>query len=249
MPTLTWLDGVPGNLLSAGLAFAAAQLYARWRRRSSLGHLARLAQGRSVQIIIPDFQVADFSIQGTTARARIPLNVRVMPMAEGAAIAELVQSLRAIGVRKVILATQHDYQDTFDLTITVGGPSVNRVSGQVLGRCFPAFHLKYPEHIAAYGSMSLEPKFDAAGALLEDYGFIGVGRTLAGKRCIVLCGIWAPGTYIATVALLRKVPRRSEASNLIKADADFMVISHAELVDLSIGEARIVALHRAKDAS
>lgn len=120
---------IAGLLLSTAGALAARGFEAR-RRRRRYGHLHLLTAGvRRIQIVVPSLNVDDFLPQGSSIRAMVPPNVRVMPMAEGGAIAQLVMTLSSVRNCTVQLVPQESFQDDADLTISVGGPSLNRVSG------------------------------------------------------------------------------------------------------------------------
>lgn len=236
-----------GGLLLTLLGVIGARTSEWVKRHRRLGHVYALAAGaKRTQIVVPSFNVPEFLVQGTDAPARIPPNVRLMPMAEGGAIAELILALQQAGNHEVRLVTQNNYQDSEGLTICVGGPSVNSVSRDVLRRCFPDFKIKYPEHVASYGSTTFLPSTDTDGSLLEDYGFIAVTKTPRGNRCLVVCGVWAPGTQIATTTLL-SIGRSSEASRLIKSGEDFFVVSHAKIDGLEQHDVQLIELRRSKD--
>jgi hypothetical protein len=153
-------------------------------------------------------------------------------MAEGGAIAELAGTLRMIGVRNLSIVAQHDYQDTPSLTFVIGGPSVNQVTGALLTRSFPLFELRYPQHVARYGTTNFIPAKGPTGSLTDDYGFIAHARSPAGHSIIALFGVWAPGTRIAVDTLLHGTRRRTPAWRDIDARRTFLAVSHAFLDDL-----------------
>lgn len=218
---------VSGLILSAlgALALKLSQLAKRQRR---LGHLADMAKrGRSVQIVLPGFELHDFLPRGTTERAKIPRNMLVMPMAEGSSIAQLTAAFHEIGAPDVKIVRQEEYQDA-GLTISIGGPSVNSISHQLLRRTFPEFHIKYPEHIASFGSTWFVADTDSDGALVEDYGFIGFGISPSGNPWVVLCGVWAPGTQMATTALVN-LARRSEIRQMIRRRKEFFAVVYGKV--------------------
>ncbi|MET8778098.1 hypothetical protein AB0H49_08360 [Nocardia sp. NPDC050713] len=238
---VTWLLSIVSGLIVAITTFGVTRFYDATRVRRKSGHLNVLAEGQDIQIVIPDFHAGWLSIYGTDEKAEMPPNVRVMPMAEGGAIAEAVLAWRGLGKRnRISISTQDAYQDTHGLTILIGGPSVNRLTGNLLKRCFPKFQIKYPEHVASYGSISYDVTADENGSLLEDYGFIAVSRTPTGKRCVALFGVWAFGTLIATLALLDRVARGNDIWNSIREKKDFLVVVHCELDGLEYSNIRII---------
>jgi hypothetical protein len=241
------LVSVISGALLAFLGVVATRTVEWAKRRRRLGHLYALAsKGKRVQIIIPSFNVPEFLVQGTNAPARIPPNVRLMPMAEGGAIAELVQALHQMGKYEVRLVTQNNYQDSSSLTICIGGPSVNSISREILRLAFPAFNIRYPEHIASYGTTTFVPSKSPDGSLLEDYGFMAVTRTPRGSNCLVLCGVWAPGTQIATTTLL-SLKHHSEVARLIREGKEFFAVSYARVNGLEQHDSQLIELRRRKD--
>jgi hypothetical protein len=235
-----WVVGVAGSLIAAVLAFAATRAFDRAQRLHRVGHLRYLRRGEGVQIVIPDFQIDSFQIQGFNVVAKIPPNVRVMPMAEGEAIADIVREFRGIGEQRLTLCPQETFKDDYSLTICVGGPSVNAVTRQVLETTFPEFHLAYPQHTAVYRSVTFAPRTDDHGSLLEDYGFVASTKTPNGNQFILIFGVWAPGTRIAARTFIHGIGRRSEAFHAIKEGRTFMLAAHAELHGLRQGDAHVV---------
>ena len=165
-----------------------------------------------------------------------------MPMAEGGAIAQIVTMLHWIGCRDYHLVPQEGFDDDANLTISVGGPSVNAVSANILQTYFPAFRIEYPGHVASYGTMTFDSAKAADGTLREDYGFIASVTGQSGRRYVVLCGVWAMGTQIATDALLN-LPRDSEVSNDLRHDRNVFAVTHGTVTGLSHGHAEVVGVH------
>ena len=108
---------------------------------------ARFMRGRT------SFSVPDFEISGVKEKATIPTNVVVMPMAEGRGIAELVKTFQS-GFPHVDIefVSQGAFEDDGTSFISSGGPSVNSVSERLPENYCPLFSIKYPDHIASYGS-------------------------------------------------------------------------------------------------
>lgn len=223
---------------------AAGQRLREWvLKHRRLGHLYVLC-GRAdrVQVVIPGFPVARFRIANATAE--IPPNVPVMPMAEGGAIAQLIRGLNEIGQRDVELVSSANFRDDSDVTISIGGPSVNEISGKLLADGFPSFTLQYPQHVASYGTTTFLPERLDDESLREDYGFIAVGRTDNHHRFVVLCGVWAPGTQIATTALL-ELDRRSEVASLLRGGHNFFAVAHGKITGLEMTGVRVIEVRDA----
>jgi len=234
--------GVIAGILVSLLGASAKKLADMARYRRNFGYLyALLAGAKRIQIVVPSLEAPVFVPQGTTQIAKVPKNVKVMPLAEGTAIAQLVSALHRLRNADVQIVSQENYQDTGGLTISVGGPSLNSVSRILLDYSFPKFSIKYPEHIASYGSTTFSPSTNSEGDLTEDYGFVAVGRTVGGSRGVVICGVWAFGTQIAAASLLH-LPRKSEARRLFVRKEDFFMVSHARVNGLWPGNVEIVEI-------
>jgi hypothetical protein len=128
-----------------------------------------------------------------------------------------------------------NFNDQYDLTFSIGGPSVNALSADMLKREFPDFRIDYREHIAHYCTTTFEPGVDPQSReIVDDYGFIFRCSTHAGQTAFVLCGVHAPGTEIATKCLLG-LRRSSEAARLIRAGKKVFIVSTAVLNGLRQG--------------
>lgn len=235
----------------AAIAVAAAASgltrgFAWGRRRYHLSHLyAFFRQAEEIQVVVPQFHTPEFVVDDNGSTAVIPPNVPVMPMAEGGSIVQLVGALHSIGCRKVRLVDQEHYHDEGQgtVTISVGGPSVNKVSAHLLSRNAPEFNIAYPEHVATYGTTTFSPRRGADDSLEDDYGFIAIGTTPKQAKCLVLLGVWAPGTQAATEAFLG-VGNGSEAAKLVKAGRSFFAVAPVEINGLEQSRARITNLYR-----
>lgn len=222
----------------AALTLAATTIYARYRLRSAMGHLRNLGGGGRVVIVLPEFQSHSFVVD--SKRVSIPSNVRLMPMAEGWAIAKLVEGLKQAGYSKVSLASQDSYLEGDALTICVGGPSVNRVTKSILQESFTHFELRYPQHEASLRSTHFKPRRSGSGELVEDFGFIAVTRVHGRGRCLLLFGVWAPGTLIAATALLETIKPRSEVALAIADSSSLLIVAHAPVLGMDVGNVRVL---------
>lgn len=200
--TVDLFIGILGGLMSSLILFTLGLLIRQHNKRRRLGHLERLIPSdRRVQIVLPSAEVTDFRIKDDGSTATFPENVLIMPMREGMAVGLLANALHSLNRAVAITLTTDDRVSTdFKLTLSVGGPSVNSESRRIL-RTHTNFQLKYPDHIAEYNSSSYEPRRDANGRLLEDWGFVLSTKTRESVN-VALCGVWGTGTEAAVRGLL-----------------------------------------------
>lgn len=213
------------GLITAGLGFSLGVGYAKIRALRRLWHLERLIpRDRRVQLVLPSAQVKSFLVKGESTEAYFPSNVLIMPMPEGEAIANLVDSLRNLSrTVHVDLTTDEKVSNCYGLTISVGGPSVNQYSRRLLTTDYPKFNLKYPEHVASYGSTTFFPQRGKSDDLLEDYGFLFCSHHDAKHCCIVLCGVWGTGTRAAVQGLIQMPSFCDAARSLATSSRTFLV--------------------------
>lgn len=195
-----FIDNLGAGITLILIGVLAHRVGVRW----SLRHLRGVCgKSRRVKIVIPSFSVPEFTIAGAKKPAKIPSNVVVMPMAEGMAIGELVKALQAaFGRLEIVITPAEKFSDDGTPFISVGGPSVNMVSKRLLQDASGGFTIAYPEHVAKYGSTTYEPELRDGCTLTEDYGFMLYSRTVEDTRYVVLCGVWAHGTHMATRVLV-----------------------------------------------
>ncbi|HEV3089176.1 MAG TPA: hypothetical protein VGX96_18335 [Candidatus Elarobacter sp.] len=232
---------VLAGLVAAGLGFSLGIGYSRIRAFRRFRHLERLIpRDRRVQLVLPSAQVKDFLVKGESTVATFPSNVLIMPMPEGEAIATLVNCLRSLpgGVR-IDLTDDGNVSRFYGLTISVGGPSVNYYSRRLLATDYPAFTLKYPDHVAAFGSTTFVPQRGKSDDLLEDYGFLFCSRHDEEHRCIVLCGVWGTGTRAAVQGLMQLPPSSDAARSLATSSRTFLAF-RTEISGLESGTAQLM---------
>jgi hypothetical protein len=235
------------GLITAVIGFGFGITYSRIRALQRHRHLERLIPpDRRVQLVLPSTQVKSFLVKGESKEAHFPSNVSIMPMPEGEAIAVLVDCLRSLpgGVR-VDLTTDDRVSNSYGLTISIGGPSVNHYSRNLLATDHPLFALKYPEHEAAYGSTTFVPKRGQSDDLLEDYGFLFSCRRDAQHRYIVACGVWGTGTRAAVRGLIEMQPSSDAARSLTSASRTFLAFQ-THISGLEAGPARLL-VHTAQE--
>ena len=229
-----FIISLAANIAFFLIGFFMHKLLVKW----SLRHLKYfIGKAKKMRIVIPSFSVPEFEISGVEGKATIPSNVAVMPMAEGRGIAELVKGFQSrFSNVDIEFVSQVTFEDNGSPFISIGGPSVNSVSGRIFEKYCPLFALKYPEHIASYGSVIYNPEFGPDHSLREDFGFILHTKSPKGSPCLVLCGVWAPGTHVAIQALLwpQNNLLLSGMYKDLKIGKPFFAISHGTIDGLQI---------------
>ncbi len=233
------------GLIVAAVGFLIARGLDRVQRYQRYGHLHSLLPTRGeVQIVLPSFEgISQFYIPHVDSTAEIPPNVLVMPMNEAWAIAELVMGIRRVNKTcKISLGTARTYKESDSLIICIGGPSVNEVTRQIL-KSFPSFTIDYPQHEAHYGSTTFIPARNEKDELLEDYGFVFLAHSPSGAKRIVLCGVWSPGTEMATRCLL-ELKRRSDAVGMMKRNENVVLVAHGDLNGIERSNIKLIEMRR-----
>jgi hypothetical protein len=196
-----------------------------------------------VQIIVSNIEITRFSFakSGATEPVRIlvPKNVLYMPMPEGRAIAELTSLLHKVNPKlKVQLITAASHDPALP-TLSVGGPSVNTFTEKVPAQEFPEFSIDYPAtRRGKFESHIFETVRDSDSRLIRDYGFVFVTRTSKNAPCILFCGVRAFGTAMA-VELLRALPARSEAAQLIREGRKAFIAADGSIEGLAETDVRL----------
>lgn len=229
-------------LIAAACGFVAAIVVGKVRSMRRFGHLNDLVPGdRRVQVVLPSAQVERFLVKQEQTEADFPSNVLIMPMAEGEAIARLMDALHSLPRRvEVSLTTDDAVGRGYGLTISIGGPSVNDFSRTAL-REHPDFKLVYPEHTAHFGSMSFVPDRGPENDLVEDYGFLFLTRRAGGGTTIVLCGVWGTGTRAAVQGFLELREHRDVRKRLHK-DQKLFLAFHTKLSSMGAADVDLIQI-------
>lgn len=232
--------GVFAGLLTTAIVSTISAVARRRRVRRALAFLVSAAGSRPVQILLPEFGVKRFTPIGSTQQASIPGNVKVLPLAEGTAVATLVAALHRAGIRNVEISDASSGAiSSSGLTILIGGPSVNILTRGYLAASFPEFSIRYPQHIVSYGSTKFQPEL-RGGELTEDFGFIAIRRTAAGSVVIALLGVWALGTQIATDVLIDAARHPTLAIGLRTFRERVFAVSTASVMGLKLDEETVI---------
>jgi hypothetical protein len=200
-----------------------------------------IGDSKQITIVLPSFDVEDFSIDGVKENAKIPLNIKLMPMNEGKAIAKISRIFQEVFPDIEILLESHkSFTASEKPFICIGGPSVNSISKSILGEHFSSFRILYPEHKAERDSIKYEPKYDSRGNLKEDFGFV-FHTPHAGTRAIVLCGVWAIGTEIACEYFFSREFTKKKIARIMKENKNFQSIIHGEISNYQIHNIREIS--------
>lgn len=220
-----------GAAVVALLTLVSRRALTQWQRRRRLGVIRSLmSTSTKVSVVLPSFEVSG-DYRGT-ARS----NIFFMSMPEGAGVAHLSAALNGAHAKADPLYLSHrEFKVGGAPFITLGGPSVNDVTGRLLEAHCPQFHIEYPEHVAHIGGMSFTPRVDDEGALIEDYGFMLAGRTGRGCPFIALWGVMAFGSLAATVYLTTQCRRP------LFYDQMYLAVVHAWVEDAAVHDVSIVS--------
>jgi len=193
------LDQTQRPEIVAIVAFFVGRAFEQVKRRRNLGHFRTLVgrdRDAGIKIVFPSNRDAkpdgDMQLENAVS----------MSLAEGAAIARLIQALRDVRpTASIRLAESHDFADDGRPFISVGGPSVNRVSAQLIERFCPGFQVDNSLHTATFEAVSYSAAVRLKN-LTRDFGFILSGHTEKGTRFAVIFGITPFGANIAARAYI-----------------------------------------------
>lgn len=200
----------------------------KWR----LKHMKTLLEGsKSVRIIFPMFYAPTFPDENIAKDAKIPKNIHLMPLAEGRAITEITQAINLVCPKcDVIIQSPNEFTDDGTPFISIGGPSVNNVSQEIIEKYWREFKLVYPEHYAQYGDVTYKPTIKDQ-QLLNDFGFSFQTTSNSGTRSIVFCGVWAFGTEMAVKSYLNLSRQKGniDLKNKLKDEGNVLIISTGDI--------------------
>ncbi len=236
---IAFIVSVMSGLVTAALGYSFGVARTRLKFRRRFGHLRELIPpDRRVQIVLPSAEVNEFTVKGEGVTATFPGNVLIMPMCEGSGIARLVLALRSMpSPPEIHLTTDDAVSSAFGITISIGGPSVNKESRRLLKLYHSDFKLHYPEHTASYRSTSFVPRRNERAELLEDFGFLFISKSTQ-ARFVVCCGVWGIGTEVAIMSLLEL--RQLEADHFLRDPGPTFLAFHAPVDGFRGGDPQLV---------
>lgn len=238
------MEAITLSLIATAIATAIGWVGKRSFDRWRLKHMQTLLGGsKSVKIILPMFYAPMFSDEKSAAKgAQIPKNIHLMPLAEGRAVAEMVQAIRLVSPKSdIIIQSQDEFIDDSTPFISIGGPSVNTVSKEIIEKYWHEFKLIYPEHYAQYGDVTYKPTIKEQ-QLLSDFGFSFQTIINSGTPSLVFCGVWAFGTEMAVRAYLNLTKQKGDIDlkKKLKKKNNVLIISTGDINSYRIGLPTII---------
>lgn len=233
---------------------AALYLVARARRflrQRPFHHIwdAILVDAEDVYIVYSDMALREFKIFGMDATSELPRNVPLLPVQEAVGISDLYRALRdSYRKRRIHMDSARDFRRYDKTIISIGGPSVNRVTNEFLNnrRIDSKFRMIYPDHVAEDDADETQYTCDERdGEIVHDYGFIFIAPNPLNRAhtFCALFGIWPQGSRAAVKTLVE--PARSDAHykhfiGRVKARSGVFGVVKAEVAGLIPGEPEFV---------
>lgn len=231
------IGAAAGSLAVAGATLVGRHGIEAARGRRRHGHLARLIDRRQgINVVLPSIPIESFPVRHlsepeATLHASPP-NVLFMPLNEGVAIGRLSLALRSVaGKAPVNFVSCERFNADERPIISIGGPSVNVISGRLLEEWAPSFAVDYPDATCArIGSTTFGVAYNSRKEVTEDWGFILTTRSRANDQpLIVLCGVLAFGTQIATQALMDLRRLHATAAQAIASKDPAMIVVNGKV--------------------
>lgn len=211
----------------------------KWR----LKHMKTLLNNsKSVKIIFPIFYSPTFPDDNIAKGANIPKNIHLMPLAEGRAIAQIARAINLVSPKcEIIIQSPEEFTDDGIPFISIGGPSVNSISGEVIGKYWHNFKLHYPDHFAQYGDVLYKPTIKEQW-LMSDFGFTFKTLTDSGTNSIVFCGVWAFGTEMAVKSYLDLSMQKGnvDLKSKFKSKDNLFIVSTSDISSYRVEMPKII---------
>jgi hypothetical protein len=236
------LINLAASVVLATLGFVAGQAFQRVKDRRSYGHIGLLlgrARKEPIVFVFPRSHDAGGSAE--------PSNAIYMSLAEGAAIARLIQAVHSVRPgAKVNLTESHGFNQEGGPFISVGGPLVNPTSKELIARYCPELQIDPERHEARLRGMVCKTQIEN-DQVTRDFGFILLGETERGARFVVICGISPFGANIAARAYISIKDLSHEHRRLRQGHRLLFVTQGAVegygLAGYSISNVQIVGVH------
>ena len=200
----------------------------------------------SIPIVIGGIKLDVFTPNGTNRPSRLPKNVLLVGVDDGVGMSLLRESFaRAFGRLKVTLHQPQDFGDNILKSfVSVGGPSVNSVTGGLLANV-TGIQMFYPEHYAMVGQEKLSAEQDRQGNVTKDFGFIIIAPNPLAQihHVCVVFGIWPYGTSAALEALSKPDLRNrlfQQFTEKIKLRSPVLLVLETKVEDLQHGAPNLI---------
>jgi hypothetical protein len=242
--------------------FALQSGWSWWSNRSFRQLWGGIINGRQrVPVIIGDVEFKDFVSQDSQASTvHLPPNVPLFGVGDAVAMSLIHETLlRCLhgGNAPVLFASQSDAEIATDTFVSVGGPSVNKVTGRVLvdmkldGKLRMVYHPDNSYAVDEFSKREFRPERNKDGTLKKDYGFIVIGPSPFDKRqtaCLVF-GVWPQGTQAAARELLQ--PEDSEPGprlvNRVREHLGAVAVVQTVITNFSQGTPLLIEVRSLQD--
>lgn len=238
------------SIISIFLSLVAAAIFALigWVGKNvllkfRLRHMQYLlGDADSVKIVFPTFFSPIFLEDSPGKGAVIPKNILLMPLAEARAISDITKAISIASPKsKIIFQSPEEFVDDGTPFISIGGPSVNFVSENILNEYWSSFELIYPEHYAKNGGVTYKPIIKDH-CLVNDFGFLFQTRLNSDTKSLVVCGVWAIGTELATKVYLDalRIKGVKDIRNKVRKGEDIFIVSEGKVSRIWAGAPKII---------
>jgi hypothetical protein len=243
--------------VSAGqLAVGAGATYAIARGRRAIQRRpfhqiwnALLGDAEVVNIVYADVALPEFEIAEMREKSRLPRNVPLLGVQEAVGLAAVAGALRQhYGNRRIEVNSARDFHQYEETVISIGGPSVNRVTKEFLEKhkLDSKFSITYPAHVAADAADGSEYRCDERDdEIVGDYGFIFIAPNPLNpsNTVCILFGIWPQGSRAATKMLVepeRSDPHFKDFLARVQARSGVFAVVKSAVMGLRPGEPKFI---------
>jgi hypothetical protein len=215
----------------------------------------RLADKRKeIHVVFPSFNVKQFEIEIVKKKSRIPGNIFLIPLAESLGISRLIQVFEKVyRGKKVILHSSDSFGFLTEDFVTIGGPSINRITDLLLNQHNLDCSLKiiYPDHY-------VEDQCDAEtyrvqelnGEIKNDFGFTIISKNPFNPKAVVfiLYGVWAHGTNSAIQTLTNVIIDKQQTPSVrrlvdrLDAQGEVVLVTESKIHGFTTGVPNIIKI-------
>ena len=197
---------------------------------------------KTIHLILPSFKLASFHIEIANSDSPIPDNVVLMPFAEALGISDLKRTLEKLYPKKrVILHDSDRFTDFKESFISIGGPSINRVTHELVSvrKIDKGFSIHYPAHAAedTVPPTAVYSPQKNGNMIIEDYGFIIISDNPfdTEKRVCIVFGVWANGTNSAIQSLIGVNDSAKNIGTYVRKHRNVLVTTRSNVTGVFTG--------------